>query len=275
MQKANMPRAIRARKTTILAGLVAGTWMTVLGACAVTRQQEIELGSNYAAQLERELTFVTNPAVTDYVSFLGQRLASQGTRGLRYQFRVVDSDVVNAFAVPGGHVYVNRGLIERAANMSELAGVLAHEISHVEERHTAQQLERVQNTNLGLSLAYILMGRSPSSLENAAINVGGGLVLAGYSRSAEDEADRRAVPMLVAAGIHPGGLATFFEKLLRDGKRSPSSVEMWFSTHPTPADRVEKTRARIARIPARQLDGLALDAPRFHTMKTALARSRR
>jgi predicted Zn-dependent protease len=241
------------------------------GACAISTQQEQQLGANYSAQLEKELEFVNDAAVNNYVTALGNRLASQGERGLSYRFRVVNSNVLNAFAVPGGYVYINRGIIERASNMSELAGVMAHEISHVEERHTAEQLGRVQSANVGLSLAYILMGRQPSGVENAAINVGGGLVLARYSRGAEEEADAVAVPMMVGAGINPRGLSTFFQKLLADERRSPSTVEMWFSTHPTTSDRVGNVDRRIARVPQTQLRGLASDDQRFQGIKSRLA----
>jgi predicted Zn-dependent protease len=241
------------------------------GGCAISTQQEQQLGADYSAQLEKELEFVNDAAVHNYVTALGNRLASQGSRGLTYRFRVVNSNVLNAFAVPGGYVYINRGIIERASNMSELAGVMAHEIAHVEERHTAEQLGRVQSANLGLSLAYILMGRQPSGVENAALNVGGGLVLARYSRGAEEEADAVAVPMMVSAGINPRGLSTFFQKLLSDERRSPSTVEMWFSTHPTTSDRVGNVDRRIARVPQGQLRGLASDDQRFQAIKSRLA----
>lgn len=253
----------------------AGTMLLLplaAGACAISTQQEQELGASYAAQLESELEFVNDATINNYISSLGNRLARQGRRGLTYRFRVVNSDVVNAFAVPGGYIYINRGIIERASSMSELAGVMAHEIAHVEERHSAEQLGRVQTANLGLTLAYVLMGRQPSAVENAAINVGGGLVLARYSREAEQEADAVAVPMMVAAGIDPRGLSSFFRKMLADEKRQASTLEMWFSTHPTTADRVEEVQARIAEIPPSQLRGLATDDQAFHNIKSRLSR---
>lgn len=228
------------------------------------------MGQEYASQLDAELPLISDAASVRYINSLGNQIARHGQRGLSYTFRLVNSEVVNAFAVPGGFVYINRGLVERADNMSELAGVLAHEIAHVEERHSAQQIERVQGANLGLTLAYVLLGRQPSSVEQAAVNVGGGLVFANYSRDAEEEADAVAVPLLVAAGINPSGLVTFFQKLLDDQKRSPSALQQWFSTHPTTADRIADTRGRIASLSRAQLRNLATESTQFDSFQARL-----
>ena len=150
-------------------GFVAATSIGI-AACGVSTQQEVEIGSQYSAEINRQLPLVSNAQVTAYVNQLGRQIARQGGRGLNYTFYVVNSDVVNAFAIPGGYIYVNRGLIERMSNMSELAGVLAHEIGHVEQRHGIEQMERMQRANLGINLAYVLMGgsrarlRAPSSM---------------------------------------------------------------------------------------------------------------
>src|SRR5687768_1982550 len=115
-------------------GLVAGSAVTA-GACGVSTQQEIEMGAQYANEINRQLPILNDATVSRYINTLGRQIASRGGRGLNYTFYVVDASQINAFAVPGGYVYVNRGLIERTRNMPELAGVLAHEIAHVEERH--------------------------------------------------------------------------------------------------------------------------------------------
>ena len=257
----------RARRSIAILALLSATTAV---ACAVSRQQEIELGQQYSAQLDAELPLINDAASVRYMNSLGNSLARHGSRGLSYSFKIVNSDVVNAFAVPGGFVYVNRGLIERADNMSELAGVVAHEIAHVEKRHSAEQIERVQGANLGLSLAYVLLGRQPSSVESTAINVGGGLVFANYSRDAEEEADAVAVPLLVSAGINPQGLVSFFQKLLDDQGRSSSALEQWFSTHPTTADRIADTRARIASLPQSQLRNLATESQEFDAFQARI-----
>lgn len=252
-------------------GVAAGATFLAAG-CAISQQQELAMGSQYASEINNELPIVNDAAANQYINALGNRIASHGSRGIRYQFYIVNSDVVNAFAVPGGYVYVNRGLIERASNTSELAGVLAHEIGHVEERHSVEQLERAQQANVGLTLAYVLLGRNPGGVEQTAINVGGGLYFARFSREAESEADADAVPLLVASGINPNGLVTFFQKLLADQQRQSSAVDGWFSTHPTTQDRISSVRTLIARAPGSQLRGLQTNTSDFSTFKSRLAR---
>jgi predicted Zn-dependent protease len=248
----------------------AAAAMLGVSACSVSTQQELEMGSQYSAQINRELPLVSNAQVTSYVNQLGRQIARQGGRGINYTFYVVNSDAVNAFAVPGGYVYVNRGLIQRVGNMSELAGVLAHEIGHVEQRHGVEQMERMQRANLGLNLAYVLLGRQPSAVEGAAINVGGGAYFARFSREAENEADEVAVPLLVRSGINPNGLVTMFQKLLSLQRSSPSALTQWFSTHPTNQERINHTRAVINRMSASQLRRLSSDTQAFQSMKARL-----
>ena len=252
-----------------LTGFVAAATLTV-AACGVSTQQEVEIGSQYAAEINRQLPLVSNAQVTSYVNQLGRQIARQGGRGLNYTFYVVNSDQVNAFAVPGGYVYVNRGLIERVSNMSELAGVLAHEIGHVEQRHGIEQMERMQRANLVLNLAYVLMGRQQSSAEGTLINVGGTAVFAKFSRDDENEADQSAVPLLIRSGINPNGLVTMFQKLVALQRTQPSALTTWFSTHPTNESRISHTQAVISAIPATQRRGLTNDSQAFQSMKSRL-----
>ena len=179
---------------------------------------------------------------------------------------------MNAFAVPGGYVYVNRGLIEATDNMAELAGVLAHEVAHVEERHSVEQMEKAQGANLGLTAAYVLLGRQPSGVEQAGVNVLGSAIFAGFSRDAEREADEQAIPLLVGAGIDPRGLTSFFQELMSMQQRRASSVEQWFSTHPTTAERIEDTQAALARLPAGTLRGLQTTSNEYASFKQRMAR---
>jgi predicted Zn-dependent protease len=239
-------------------------------ACSMSTQQEMELGAQYSAQLNSQLPLVRDASANSYINQLGDQIARNGQRGINYTFYIVNSDVVNAFAVPGGYVYVNRGLIERTRNMAELAGVLAHEIGHVEHRHGAEQMERMQTANLGVNLAYVLLGRQPSSVEAAAVNVAGSAYFARHSREAENESDESAVPMMIAAGIHPNGLVTMFELLVSLQNRSPSLMESWFSTHPTTQDRIQHTRAVIARYPASRLRNLSTSSSGYNTLKSRL-----
>lgn len=259
----------RAFRRTAAVGCLCGAGIAAGCAPQISTQQEVQIGAQNAAQINRQLPMLNDQATLGYVNQIGQQLARiADPRGIRYHFYVVNSDVVNAFALPGGYVYINRGIIERADNLSELAGVLAHEIGHVAERHSVEQLQRAQNANLGLAVLYgVLLGRNPSGVERAGIQVGGTAVFAGYTRDAEREADRVGVGYLVRAGYNPIGLATFFEELMELQRRQPSRVEQWFSTHPTTQERVANTRAIIAATPGAQNANLVTDTRQFQSMR--------
>lgn len=259
--------ATRTRRAAVLASLV-GAMGAGASACAISTSQEVALGRQYAAEIHQQLPIVGDAAIDSYINALGSRLAQRTQRrDIGYRFYVVNTDAVNAFAIPGGFVYVNRGLIEETRNLSELAAVLAHEIAHVDERHGAEQLERLQRANIGLTLAYILIGRAPGTLERLAIDVGGAALFASYSRSAEREADDRAIAMLVGSGIDPRGMVTFFDTLLRERRRRPSTLEQWFSTHPLTEDRIRATERQIERYPQTLLDGLIRNTPEFEAFQ--------
>lgn len=255
-----------------IATAVVALGVTMGAGCAISTQQEAQLGAQSAAEVNQQLPIVRDASLNRYINALGNEIAAVGPRRLNWRFYIVNSDVVNAMSLPGGYVYVNRGVIENAANMSELAGVLAHEIGHVEERHSVQQLQRVNNANIGLTLAYVLMGRQPSAAEQAAINLGGNAIFAKYGRDAEREADADAVVLTTRAGISPRGLPTFFEKLLRMRRSRPSAVEGWFATHPTEEERIQATSALVNQIPRGTLSRLQVDSNAFHSFKARMAR---
>jgi predicted Zn-dependent protease len=261
-------RTGRARQLTT-AVLVGG--LMAAGGCApaISTQQEVELGRQYAAEINAQLPIVQNPAVHSYINELGESIARRvDPRGIDYTFYVVNAAGVNAFAVPGGFIYVNRGLIERASNMSELAGVLAHEIGHVVERHSVEQLQKAQNANLLANVVYgVLLQRPPSGVEQVGVQVAGSAIFAGYSRDAEREADIQAVGYLVTSGINPRGMPAFFQKLIEEQQRSPSTVEQWFSTHPLTQERIELVQQQINSIPASTLSGLRTDTQAFQEFR--------
>jgi predicted Zn-dependent protease len=241
------------------------------GACAVSQQQEVQLGSEYAGQLANELPIVRDAAVNRYVTDLGMRLAKiADTRGLTWHFTVVDSREVNAFAVPGGWIYVNRGLIERAENMSQLAGALGHEIGHVTRRHTVQQMQQAQGANTGVALLCTLTKVCSSGAGQTAINVGGSALFAKFSRNDEREADEEGVKTVIAAGIDPKGVPGLFRVLLAARERNPSALEGFFATHPLEEDRITETEALIATYPANQLRGLKVDDAGFQSIRKRL-----
>jgi predicted Zn-dependent protease len=260
-----------------LKGLRAGTAALALGsaatvgACApaITTQQEVQAGADYARQINQQLPIVRDQYTNQYITQLGRQIAAQADpRGIPYTFYVVNSDVVNAFSIPGGYVYVNRGVIERADNVSQLAGVLAHEIGHVVERHGIQQAQRAQNANTMLGVLYsVLLRRNPGTVEQAGIQVGGSAVFAGYSRTAEREADRDAVGFMMRSGYNPNGLPQFFHKLETEQQRNPSKVEQWFATHPMTGERIQNTQALINQTPGANSTRLVNDTREFQNFR--------
>jgi predicted Zn-dependent protease len=239
-----------------------------LAGCGVSTQQEVQMGAEYAAQVDAQLPIVQDPEVVRYINVLGDSISKLADdRQLEWTFKVVDSREVNAFAIPGGFIYVNRGLIERAQTLSQLAGVLGHEIGHVVERHSIDQMEKAQTANIGVTLACVLTRICESQAAGTLINVAGGAVFAKFSREAENEADQEAISNVIRAGIHPKGIPEMFEILLAERNRSPAGVEAWFSTHPLEEDRIQETRAVIEKIDPAILATLIEDSPNFHAFK--------
>ena len=229
-------------------------------------EEEIELGIQFSHQIEREMRLYSDPIVTAYIDQLGQHLANHSQRkNIRYHFRVVNSDVVNAFALPGGYLYVNIGLIRTAENEAELAGVLGHEIGHVVGKHSVKHLTR----QLGLAaVVQLALGEDQSTLEQLIAGVATNGVLMKYSRHDEKEADEYAIQEMYDAGIDPEGIATFFEKLLDVQKDKPSRLAQMFSTHPPTDERVTAVRSQIAKLPRKS--NLKKDSQRFHQIKKRL-----
>jgi predicted Zn-dependent protease len=257
--------------TTPLRVALALSVPLVTCACAISRQQEIQMGNDYAAQINAQLPRITDAATNRYLTALGNQLVrATGVRDLTWNFTIVNSKEVNAFAVPGGHVYINRGLIERATSMHQVASVLAHEIAHVTERHSVDQMQTMQGANMGVALLCTLTSTCESATGRTAINVGGSAALASFSRGDEAEADQVGLALMVRAGIHPDGFPEMFRILLDARERDPNAVEKFFSTHPLAEDRIAATRAEIATYSAAQLRGLQRDSGAFQQFKRRL-----
>ena len=243
-----------------------------LAGCAVSTQEEVQLGTDYASQINSQLPLVRDAEINRYINVLGDSIAKLADeRNLDWRFYVVDSKEVNAFAVPGGFIYVNRGLIERTRNLSQLAGVLGHEIGHVTERHSVEQMQKAQGANIGVTLACVLTSVCNSQVGQAAIQVGGGAVFAKFSRGAENEADREAIKNVIRAGIHPQGIPEMFRILLDERTSRPGGVESWFATHPLEEDRIQNTSAAISSIDRAILASLTKDTPTYQRFKQRLA----
>ena len=237
-------------------------------ACAISTQQEVQLGTDYAQQINAQLPIVKDPEVVRYINVLGDSIAKLADdRSLDWQFFVVNAPEVNAFAVPGGYVYVNRGLIERAQRMDQLAGVLGHEIGHVTRRHSVHQMEKQQGANVGVTLACVLTSVCNNQAAAAAIDVGGGALFAKFSRDDEAQADVEGVKNVVRAGIDPRGIPEMFQILLNERSSSPSSVSSFFATHPLEEDRIQATQAQITKINPAILSGLTKDSQSFQAFK--------
>ena len=251
--------------------ITAAFLMVLASGCAVSQQQEVELGANTARQVAAELPMVRDGAVLSYITSLGNRLVSAtNDRNLTWHFNIVDSREINAFAVPGGWVYVNRGLIEKTNTMSELAGVLAHEIGHITRRHSVQQMQQAQGANVGLALACTLTRVCESGASRAAINVGGSALFAKFSRSDEREADAEAVTTTIRAGISPLGIPVMFQTLLNERKNNPSRIEGWFATHPMEESRITNTQNQINQYSPGEIQGLTRDTREFQNFKRRL-----
>jgi beta-barrel assembly-enhancing protease len=253
---------------------VSGFSATILAVagCEISQDQEVALGQRSAEQVAAQLPLVRDPAINAYVTDLGSRIA-RGTRraDLAWQFAIVDANDVNAFALPGGFIYINRGLIERADRMDELAGVLGHEIGHVVLRHSVKQMEKATKTNVGIAVVCTLTGWCEGGAAQVAINVAGSAWFAHHSRQDEAAADSDAVFSVARAGIHPIGIPRLFETLLRERRSSPGLLETWFRTHPLEEARVERTRDLVRSLPPETLRGLVEDTPAFQRFKQRVA----
>jgi beta-barrel assembly-enhancing protease len=217
-------------------------------------EHEIALGKSLAQEVERSSKLIDDPVVTEYVNRVGQNLVRNSDARVPFTIKVIDSDEVNAFALPGGFFYVNSGLILRAQEESELAGVMAHEISHVCARHGTKNATKGEAMQLAM-IPLMLLG--PGGWAGYGIYEAASLAIPvtylKFSRDAEREADYLGLQYMYKAGYDPNSYVTFFERIQADEKRRPGTIPKVFSTHPPTPDRIEATQKEIARIlPAKQ-----------------------
>src|SRR3954469_11246252 len=187
---------------------VAGAAMaTVLGmsaGCGISQQQEVELGAQQAQQVNAQLPIIQDPVVNRYLNILGDSLAHVTSRAdLDWHFYMVNTNDFNAFALPGGYIYVNRGVAERSDRMDQFASVIAHEIGHVVLRHSVKQMEQMQGANVGVTIDCVLTSICNSQVAQTGINVAGSAIFAKFSRDDEAQADAAGVEEMVRAGINP------------------------------------------------------------------------
>ena len=212
-------------------------------------EHEIALGKGLAQEVERSSKMIDDPVVTEYVNRVGQNLVRNSDARVPFTIKVIDSDEVNAFALPGGFFYVNSGLILRAQEESELAGVMAHEISHVTARHgtkNATKGELMQMATIPLMLLGPVGWAGYGLYEG--LNIAIPLTYLKFSRDSEREADFLGLEYMYKAGYDPNSFVTFFERIQVDEKRRPGTIPKVFSTHPPTPDRIEAAQKEIARI---------------------------
>ena len=210
-------------------------------------EKQIALGKQISQQVESQSKIITDPVVSEYINRLGQNLVRNSDSQVPFTIKVIDSDDINAFALPGGFFYVNSGLIMAADNEAELAGVMAHEIGHVAACHAAREQSRANLMQM-MTIPLIFVGGpiGYAAYEGAGLAVP--LTFLKFSRGFEAQADYLGVQYMYKAGYDPAAFVSFFEKIQVEEKRKPGTISKAFSTHPQTPDRIEKTQEEIAKI---------------------------
>lgn len=225
-------------------GRGVGNWYTVEG--------QVARGRVYAQQIESQVKLVNDPVVTEYVNRIGQNLVRNSDAQVPFTIKVIDSDVVNAMALPGGFFYVNSGLILAADEEAEMAGVMAHEIAHVAACHYGREATRLNMLQLA-SIPFIFMGGAIGYAGYEAMGLGIPVAFFKFSRGFEAEADYLGVEYMYRAGYDPSAFVSFFEKIQAMEKKKPGTLSKAFDSHPQTPDRIEKTQDEIRKIlPAKQ-----------------------
>ena len=210
-------------------------------------ESEMRMGKQYAQEVEATSKLIHDPVITEYVNRIGQNLVRNSDAQVPFTIKVIDSDEVNAFALPGGFFYVNSGLILAADEESELAGVMAHEIAHVAARHATRQMTRAQWANIG-TIPLIFVGGGIGYAVRSAAGLGLPLTFLSFSRNFESEADYLGLQYMYKAGYDPNAFVQFFEKLQAREKKKPGTLAKAFSTHPQTPDRISRSQEEIAKI---------------------------
>ncbi len=231
-----------------------------------TDAEELQFGKAYVAQHEKKVKLYTDPVVTNYINTLGQSLVRHSKRSnIPYTFKVVDKKGVNAYAVPGGFIYIHLDLIRMAKTESELAFVLGHEIGHIVGRHSMKRLTKVYGIEI---IKRIILDEESSEAEKLIAEILAAGLLFRYSRDNERESDFYGVQNIYDAGISTEGAIGFFETLQNLQKREPSTLEKLVSTHPVHNERITNVRSHIRNLPAKS--GLRRDSPDFRAVKRRL-----
>jgi predicted Zn-dependent protease len=233
-------------------------------------EKEVALGRQVAAEIDRQSKLIDDPVITEYVNRVGQNIVNHSDAKIPFTIKVVDTDEVNAFALPGGFFYVNKGLILAADNEAELAGVMAHETAHVAARHYVETQAKGTVAQIGLIAGSIFLGGIPGMILQNTAGLGLAAGFSKFSRDAESEADKLGVQYLYAAGYDPSAMSTMFEKLASQNKKKPGFFAKTFASHPQSLDRLEASKALVARFPERE--EYVLNTSEFQRVKNRLLR---
>jgi len=215
-------------------------------------EKEVAFGRELSAEVDRQAKFVDDPVITEYVNRVGQNVVLHSDAKIPFTIKVIDSDEVNAFALPGGFFYVNKGLILAADNEAEVAGVMAHEIAHVNARHVMENIAKAQLWQGAAMVGSIFLGGIPGLVYQNTAGLGLAALFSKFTRDAEREADTLGVQYLYAAGYDPSAMGTMFEKLAAKNKKKPGFLAKTFSSHPQSVDRLEASNMLVSRFPERE-----------------------
>ncbi len=230
-------------------------------------EKEVAIGRQFAREVDQSAKLVEDPIIVEYINKVGQNLVLHSDAKVPFTIKVIDSDEVNAFALPGGFFYVNKGLILEADNEAELAGPMAHEIAHVAARHGVEQASKGQIVNWG-TLPLIFMGGWGGFGARQAASMLIPMGFLKFGRDAEREADSLGAQYMWACGYDPRALASFFEKLQAKDKKKPGTLARIFSTHPMTAERITSVNSLIVRFPDRS--EYTLNTSEFTQVKSRL-----
>ena len=219
----------------------------------ISTEKEIAIGRQYAEQIDKTAKLVKDPVVTEYVNRIAQNVARNSDLKVPLTVKVIDAPDINAFALPGGFLYVNSGLIKAADNESELAGAMAHEIAHVAARHWASQMTKATLLQYAtIPLIFVPMSYPVYIGVSSAFNYGVPLTFLKFSRADEAEADYLGLQYMYKAGYDPDAFTAFFGKVLEEERRQPDSVNEIFAEHPPTPDRIIKAEEEIKKLPPRE-----------------------